>query len=120
MTRKDPIKTRAREIQHATGVPYSRARRMAIEEIGPAEISAVQWTGENAAAMAAFAGTAFHMIDEEDRVQDPDATAEVLDDRHSTWQPLHVGDWVIRGNAAGIRMMGAAEFRERYEEARTR
>lgn len=34
MTRKTPVKTRAREIQAATGIPYTLARRQAEAELG--------------------------------------------------------------------------------------
>lgn len=119
MTKKNPIKTAAREIQKATGVPYGTARRLALEQIRPREIEAVQWGGGNEAELIAFAGSGnFSVLDDEDRAncEDPEATAEVLDSRHSTWELLYVGDWVIR-ESGGLRKCSAEEFEERYEAA---
>jgi hypothetical protein len=117
--KKSPAKMAAREIQKATGVPYGQARRIALEQLQPRGIEAVQWTGENEAELTAFAGPGnFGVLDDEDRANcgDPEATAEVLDSRHSTWELLYVGDWVVR-DGGGLRRCSAEEFSERYEAA---
>jgi hypothetical protein len=115
----NPVKTAAREIQKATGVPYSQARKLALEQIRPREIEAIQWTGENEADLIAFAGPGnFGVLEDEDlaNCDDPEATAEVLDSRHSTWELLCVGDWVTR-DGGGLRKCSAEEFSERFEAA---
>ncbi|KIF67589.1 hypothetical protein HY68_01405 [Streptomyces sp. AcH 505] len=60
----------------------------------PIEMEAVQWTGDNTAEMTAFAGTCFAEVPAEDRGDDPDETAQLLESTHSSWVGLLVGDWV--------------------------
>ncbi|MFD0053007.1 hypothetical protein ACFVHR_04685 [Streptomyces sp. NPDC127168] len=61
----------------------------------PAEIEAVQWTGHNADALRAFAGSDFDTIDPEDRTDDPDQDAQLLvEDSH--WVGMAPGEWVLK------------------------
>ncbi|WP_435111898.1 hypothetical protein [Nocardiopsis synnemataformans] len=81
----------------------------------PAAVAARQWTGENVQQMRAFAKGNFDAVGDEDRqyVDDPEWTAQVMEDRHSTWVGLHAGDWVIR-DASGLRRCKDEEFRQTY------
>lgn len=66
----------------------------------PVEIEAVQWTGDNEDELYAFTGAQnFVVTDPEDRANsdDPEATASVFDELHSTWVLVYTGQWVIRG-----------------------
>lgn len=57
-------------------------------------VEAIRWTGDNADAIAEWTGGRFHEIDPEDRIDDPEATAEVLGNR--SWLPLATGDWIVK------------------------
>lgn len=63
----------------------------------PVEIDAVQWTGDNAAELDAFAGANFAPTHPDDRDGDPESTAAVFDVLHSTWVLAYDGQWIIRG-----------------------
>lgn len=64
----------------------------------PVVVQAVQWTGDNEAEVAAFTGRhLFHSVPPEDRTDDPEITAEVMDVLHSTWVGVKTGQWIIRG-----------------------
>lgn len=63
----------------------------------PVEIDAVRWTGDNAAELAAFAPGKWQTVAPEDRADDPDITAEVFDELHSTWVGMRTGQWLIKG-----------------------
>lgn len=60
----------------------------------PIDMEAIQWTGDNAAELHAFAGSRFAEVPAEDRGDDPDETAQLLESTHSSWVGLLVGDWV--------------------------
>ncbi|MFE2311631.1 hypothetical protein ACFXC8_00270 [Streptomyces sp. NPDC059441] len=61
----------------------------------PNEVDAIQWTGDNADALRAFAGQRFFTIDPEDRTEDPDCDAQLLAEA-SHWVGIRPGDWVLR------------------------
>lgn len=78
----------------------------------PVEVEAFQWTGDNEAEVAAWAGvlhlatpsgrpgrpvTLFHGLTAADQRADLTVTAEVFDRLHSTWVGVKTGHWVIRG-----------------------
>lgn len=63
----------------------------------PVEIEAMQFDGGNWIAVEAFASGRFHEVLPEDRLDDPDITAEVWDALHSTWVGVKDGQWIIRG-----------------------
>jgi hypothetical protein len=64
----------------------------------PVVIKAVQWTGANLREVQELTGTGhFYAVDPEDRGEDPDQTAAVLDKLHSTWVRVYDGDWIIKG-----------------------
>jgi hypothetical protein len=60
----------------------------------PVEIQAVQWTGDNETELAEFTGGRFEATSER---YDPELTAAVYDELHSSWVQLRTGDWVARG-----------------------
>ncbi|MDX3639301.1 hypothetical protein [Streptomyces sp. MB09-02B] len=66
----------------------------------PTVVDTIQWTGTNEADVRAFAGAIhFHTVGPEDRyrVEDPDITAEVWDELHSTWVGVKTGQHIVRG-----------------------
>lgn len=80
----------------------------------PTPVQALQWTGDNAAAMTAFAAERFAEIAPADRT-DPDSTAALLETDHDSWFDLHVGDWVVRRAGGWFGVIDDAEFRDQYE-----
>ncbi|MGW0920147.1 hypothetical protein ACWD3J_14155 [Streptomyces sp. NPDC002755] len=61
----------------------------------PNECEAIQWTGDNADALRAFADGNFNTVDPEDRIDDPDQDAQLLvEDSH--WVGIGPGDWVLK------------------------
>jgi hypothetical protein len=51
----------------------------------PVVIEAVQFDGGNSEEIRAFTLGRFDLVDPEDRTDDPECVAQVLDDLHSTW-----------------------------------
>ncbi|WP_329376107.1 hypothetical protein [Streptomyces sp. NBC_01483] len=82
----------------------------------PTEVTALQWTGHNAAQLTDFAKTRFMEVDPEDRTEDPDATAALLESAHEAWAGLKVGDWIVRRNGQFKRFSPEA-FADQYESA---
>lgn len=63
----------------------------------PVVIEAVRWTGANFRVLYEFTNKNFDVLDVEDRDEDPEATAQVFDELHSTWVLVYDGDYVIKG-----------------------
>ncbi|MFE6634699.1 hypothetical protein ACFVFT_14820 [Streptomyces tendae] len=63
----------------------------------PVEVDTIQWTGSNEAELVAFTGNRFEALDPEDRADDPEITAQVLDVLHSTWVGVKNGQHIVRG-----------------------
>lgn len=82
----------------------------------PAEVDAIQWTGDNATQLTAFAGTRFAETAPEDRTDNPDATAALLETEHESWFDLEPGDWVVRRSGV-FEALGPEEFADLYEPA---
>lgn len=83
----------------------------------PIEVEAIRWTGDNEQDLTDFCGRGyFGVIDPEDRGDDPDQTAQVLDILHSVWIPFCPGDWVIRGVKGELYPCKADVFAETYEQ----
>lgn len=80
------------------------------------QINALQWKGDNADELIAFAGSRFVALDPEDRTDDPDATASLMESSHNSWELLYTGDWVIAA-ADSFTSMPDAAFHSRYEAA---
>lgn len=83
----------------------------------PAEIEAVQWTDTNADALAAFAGHRFMTVDPEDRIDDADATASLIESAHECWSLLRPGDWVVKRGEDDFAVLTTEEFADLYEAA---
>lgn len=83
----------------------------------PVEVEAVQWTGENAAEMRAFAPGKWETVASEDRADDPEITAQVYDKLHSTWVGMRTGHWVIKGLAGEFYPCNPDVFAATYEAA---
>lgn len=82
------------------------------------EVDAIQWTGSNVDAMIAFAAYDFQTVDPQDRDDDPDMTASVLEGTHSTWVPLYDGTWVVR-DEDGLHAVAEDDFAKTYEPMET-
>lgn len=83
----------------------------------PVEISAIQFTGDNATEMVDFTNGKFMLLDEDDRLLcgDPDATAQVFDELHSTWVLVYDTNWIIRGTKGEFYPCNNEVFLEKYE-----
>ena len=83
----------------------------------PTEIEAVQFTGDNEAEVIDFAGNCFNVLSKEDRenCEDPEATAAVFDDLHSTWVLVYTGNWIIKGTKGEFYPCDEEVFAEKYE-----
>jgi hypothetical protein len=80
-------------------------------------VDAIQYTGQNHEEIRAFTGTAmFIPVDPEDRVEDPEITAQVMDALHSTWVGVKDGQWVIRGIRGEFYPCDHGVFLETYEQ----
>ena len=83
----------------------------------PVVIEAWQWTGENYAEIREFTAGSFSLANLADRAKDPDITAEVFDELHSTWVGVHDGDWIIKGIKNEFYPCRPDVFAETYEPA---
>ncbi|MGW1497549.1 hypothetical protein ACWCQW_02975 [Streptomyces mirabilis] len=87
----------------------------------PVEVDTIQWTGDNEAAVQAFAGGAsnFYALDAEDRENsdDPEATASVFDKLHSTWILVYTGQHIVRGVKGEYYPIAEGVLAETYELA---
>ncbi len=83
----------------------------------PIVIDAIQWTGDNDTDIHRFAPNHFYAVDPEDRTNsdDPDCTAAILDDLHSTWVGVKTGQWIIRGVKGEYYPCDAEVFATTYE-----
>lgn len=84
----------------------------------PVEIEAIQFTGDNATELYDFSEGKFHVLDKEDREEcdDPEATAEIFDELHSTWVLVYDTNWIIRGTKGEYYPCNNEVFLEKYEE----
>lgn len=84
----------------------------------PVVVEAILYTGSNHVEVQAFTG-AFHFgpVASEDRDADPDITAEVYDELHSTWVGVKDGQWVIRGVKGEFYPCDAEVFDATYDLA---
>jgi len=80
------------------------------------EIEAVQFTGFNFEEMKLFTEGNFHPVDPEDRLDDPEITAEVYDKLHSTWIGVIPGQWIVRGVKGEYYPCDDETFKWKYEE----
>jgi hypothetical protein len=80
----------------------------------PADVLAIQWTGDNADQLRGLAGQHFDTIDPEDRIEDPEETAAFRTHEHGGWLGLKSGDWVVKRGKELLKV-GAADFAKLYE-----
>lgn len=87
----------------------------------PVVIDARQWTGTNEHVLRDFAGHHFAILDAQDRENsdDPEATAQILDDLHSTWVLVYTGDWIIKGIRGEFYPCRHGVFVDTYEPEET-
>ncbi|MGW4406535.1 hypothetical protein ACWEJ6_21075 [Nonomuraea sp. NPDC004702] len=84
----------------------------------PVEITAVQWTGENAQEIKTFVGV---RDNGESRFLTPDEItgvwehAHVYDELHDTWVTVYPGQWVIKGVKGEFYPCAEDVFAETYE-----
>lgn len=81
----------------------------------PVEVEAIQFDGSNFLAVETFTSGRFHDVLPEDRLDDPDITAEVWDELHSTWVGVKDGQWIIRGVQGEFYPCDADVFAATYE-----
>lgn len=76
-------------------MPVKRYRKL------PVEIEAIQFTNgsdlENLIEVSDFAPGKFALIQDPDRSERPEITAEVYDYLHDTWVGVRDGDYIIKG-----------------------
>lgn len=75
------------------------------------EVEAMQWTGDNAEALAAWTAGAFRPVAPEDRTDDPEASGQLLSGPHRAWWGVRPGDWIVR--LAGMYFSPSADDFER-------
>ena len=63
----------------------------------PIEVDTIQWTGGNEAELVEFTRHQFEAVPAEDRAENPDITAQVFDELHSTWVGVYTGHHIVRG-----------------------
>jgi hypothetical protein len=85
----------------------------------PLTVLAVQWTGDNADELRAFAGSKFDVVDPEDRTEDSEITAQVFDELHSTWVGLYTGHHVVMGVRGEFYPIDPAVLAETYDAVGT-
>jgi hypothetical protein len=81
----------------------------------PVEVDAIQWTGDNEAELITFTGNRFEALEPEDRADDPEITAQVLDVLHSTWVGVKTGQHIVRGVKGEFYPIAEDVLAETYE-----
>ena len=82
----------------------------------PVVVDVVQWTGDNESAVQELAGMNFQALTQwERRYCDPEATAQVFDELHSTWVLVYDDDYIIRGVKGEFYPCRESVFVETYE-----
>jgi hypothetical protein len=81
----------------------------------PVKIEAIQFDGGNFGELAIFTDGRFFPVDEEDRDDDPEIVAQVLDVLHSTWVGVKVDQYIIKGTKGEFYPCDPEVFREKYE-----
>lgn len=84
----------------------------------PVVIEAAQFTGDNVAQVRAELGmgeTHFYYLEEEDRVENPDARATLYVAANWVWIEVVPGEWIMK-DALGYYPCKDSVFQESYEE----
>lgn len=80
------------------------------------EVEAVQWTGNNRDEVTALVGAGyFDTFAEYPCLDDPEATATLLESEHSSWQLVYTNDWIVRDDHGRRFRCRAVEFAAEYE-----
>ena len=82
----------------------------------PVEIEAILFTGDNVQEIHEWSEGQFMYLDEDDRVEDPEATAAIFDFLHSTWILVKPGQWIIKGQKGEFYPCDPETFAWKYEE----
>jgi hypothetical protein len=86
----------------------------------PIEVEAILFTGDNLEEVQEFclvnAPSFFQRVEEEDRSDDPEITAQVWDKLHSTWVGVKDGQYIIKGTKGEFYPCDAEVFEQKYEE----
>jgi hypothetical protein len=83
----------------------------------PIEVDTIQWTGDNEAELIAFTDHRFEAVPPEDRVENPEITAQVFDVLHSTWVGVYIGQHIVRGVKGEYYPIAEDVLAETYELA---
>lgn len=83
----------------------------------PVVVQAVQWTGGNETEVRAFAGGSNFGVCSDEPPCDPEITAHVYDELHSTWVGVKTGQWIIRGVKGEFYPIDQTVLAETYEPA---
>lgn len=81
----------------------------------PFTIEAVRFDGTNHGEIMQFTNNLFDKVHVDDRVDDPEITAQVFDVLHSTWVGVKDGQWIIKGNKGEFYPCDPEIFELKYE-----
>jgi len=79
----------------------------------PVEVEAVRFTGD-IDKLSGFTHGALYPVHEEDRGDNPEVIAEIVDVKYMTWKGVCVGDWIVKV-PGGFRVFTDKEFRDGFE-----
>lgn len=80
----------------------------------PVEIDAIQWNGKNSAAVDDFTEGGFNVGTDEDGLW-----AEVYDYLQTTWVPVNLHDYIIKGTQGEFYPCASSVFQRKYEPVET-
>lgn len=83
----------------------------------PIEVDTIQWIGDNESELIDFTNHRFEAVPPEDRAEDPEITAQVFDELHSTWVGVFTGQHVVRGVKGEFYPIAEDVLAETYEPA---
>lgn len=89
---------------------------MTLYQKKPLQIEAVQWTGDNAQEMEAFAGESFDTNALRLGLAAATGDAAIYDLLHRTWILVKLSDWVLRGVRGEFYPCDKEVFAQTYEK----
>jgi hypothetical protein len=81
----------------------------------PIVVPTVLFDGENFDELREFTGDQFRPVDPQDRGDDPEIIAEVMDTLHSTWVGVKQGQSIVRGVQGEFYPIDAEVLSSTYE-----
>lgn len=81
----------------------------------PVEVEAILFNGFNHDELVEWTDHKFNEVDVDDRVDDPEITAEIWDYLHSTWIGVKDGQWIIKGTKGEFYPCDPETFDWKYE-----